>query len=91
MGVPLLALSVEVSGNIDVRGTLRIDDSVPVAFQSFDVNVDIKAPSQVSENIISQIVKAAEHSCVILQTLRGTPETSINTEISSIDIASDAA
>ena len=70
LGVQLKKLNVDVEGKVDVRGTLQVDKSVPVAFQSFDVLLDIQAVDEVPEKKIDLLIRAAEASCVVLQTLR---------------------
>ena len=83
MGITLQSLLVEVKGEVDVRGTLRASEDCPVAFQAFQTHVDIQVPAEVDEQLVTQILKAAEHSCVVLQTLRGQPETPISASINS--------
>lgn len=78
VGIPLLSLSVSVSGTIDVRGTLRVKKEVPVGFQSMNIQVNMKAIEQVSEAMLQQLVSAAEYSCVILQTLKYSPKITLN-------------
>ena len=81
LGITLESISVEVRGEIDVRGTLRASDECPVAFQTLQTHVDIQVPPEADEKLVQQILKAAEYSCVILQTLRGSPATPISASI----------
>lgn len=74
LGLPLTHLKVTVDAHVDVRGTLRVDKQVPVGFQAIDVNVEIKSVPGVTDEQLSMLLKAAEHSCVVLQTLRNPPE-----------------
>jgi uncharacterized OsmC-like protein len=74
VGVTLKELSVEVDGIADVRGTLRVDRDAPVGFQRFDIRVHIKPAGFVPKMMLKRIVKGAESSCVVLQTLRRAPE-----------------
>lgn len=67
----LRRLSVEVVGKVDVRGTLRVDSAVPVAFQTFDVVVDIKPKGMVPAKLIDRLLAGAEQSCIVIQSLRG--------------------
>lgn len=69
-GVCLTALKVDVQGGVDVRGTLGMDPKVPVAFQWFRVDVHLRADSATPPERLKQVIKAAERSCVVLQTLR---------------------
>lgn len=86
--VQLEHLEVEVRGEVDVRGTLRASDECPVAFQSFQTHVNIQAAPEVDESLLEQLLRAAEYSCVVLQTLRSLPETPIKASINRMqDVA----
>lgn len=78
VGIELKSLAVDVTGEIDVRGTLCVDQMVPVGFQKINVNVALEPKTAVPPEHIDAILKAAEHSCVILQTLRNSPSVSIS-------------
>lgn len=79
-GINLEKLEIDVSANVDLRGTLVVDRKVPVGFQSMECEVNIKGKKGTDPNLIKKLMKAAEYSCVVIQTLRsGVPvETSIN-------------
>lgn len=81
LGVHIKHLEVQVSGEVDVRGTLRAKEDCPVAFQSIRTHVNVQAAPEVDETLIVQLLKAAEYSCVILQTLRSVPNTAISASI----------
>ena len=66
LGIKLTELKVTVDAHVDVRGTLRVNPQVPVGFQSIDIKVDIKAVPGVAEEQLAMLLKAAEHSCVVL-------------------------
>ena len=70
LGVTLKALTVDVSANVDVRGTLLVDKSVPVGFQSMKCHVSLEPAQGTDRKLVERLVAAAEHSCVNLQTLR---------------------
>lgn len=75
LGVQLLQLGVSVRGHVDVRGTLG-DALAPVPFQSFEVSVRLRAAPDTQPQRLRQLYRAAERSCVVLQTLRtGAPVT----------------
>jgi len=74
LGITLKKLEVHVSVHVDVRGTLMVDKTVPVGFQSIDVTVDIEGAEGVSDDQIELLLKLAKRSCVVLQTLRQPPE-----------------
>jgi len=70
IGIELMDLSVEVKGYVDVRGTLMIDQNVPVNFQRFDVSVKLETKQPISASDKSALLKAAENSCIVMQTLK---------------------
>ncbi len=70
LDIQLQRLNVRVTGQVDVRGTLRLDDSVPVGFQQFDVDIDIEPEKGTNAVLFDALLGAAETSCVVMQTLR---------------------
>ncbi len=72
--IALIKTKVRATAKVDVRGTLRVDASVPVGFQSMGLEVEITVPSAVKEEMAIKLVKATEQSCIVLQTLvKGIP------------------
>lgn len=76
-GVSIRTLEVEVSADVDLRGTLRMDPLVPVAFQSLRVDANIVPEGDVPSAHLDAILAAAEQSCVVLQSLRQSPEITV--------------
>jgi len=70
LGIRILDLRVEVTGDVDVRGTLAIDRSVKVGFRSMDCHVHLKVPHGTRAPRLAALRKQAEASCVNLDTLR---------------------
>jgi len=68
--VELQALSVEVAGEVDVRGALFVSPDVPVRFQHFRVKVFVRAAPGTNPDRLERVLGTAEHSCVVMQTLR---------------------
>lgn len=68
--VPLEFLEVDVTADVDVRGTLRVSEEVPVAFQRMCCWVDLRAAEDADPERVRRLLAAAEHSCINLQTLR---------------------
>ena len=77
LGVTLTKLEVTVEAEVDVHGTLRFDDKVPVGFQNIRLDVALDTEKPVQEALLDAMLNAAEHSCVIIQTLRNAPEISV--------------
>jgi uncharacterized OsmC-like protein len=61
---------VDVTADVDVRGTLTIDRTVPVGFQTMRCHVTIQAAEGTDPKLMEKLLAASEYSCVILQTLR---------------------
>lgn len=74
LGLELSMVRVEVSGRVDVRGTLMIDPAVPVGFQQFTIEVQLEGKENLPENQKKMLIQATERSCIVMQTLRGNPD-----------------
>ena len=70
LGIPILDLQVEVTGDVDVRGCLAIDRAVNVGFRSMTCRVQLRVPADVDPKRIAMLRKQAEQSCVNLDSLR---------------------
>jgi uncharacterized OsmC-like protein len=70
LGVPLEALAVEVRGEVDARGTLAVDRSVPVGFQRLTCRLRVRPGRGVPPEKLQRLMDATERACVVLQTLR---------------------
>lgn len=70
LAVRLRTLRVEVSAEVDVRGTLAVDRDVPVGFQSMTCEVVMEAEDDEDAQALQKIFRGAERSCVVLQTLQ---------------------
>jgi len=68
LGVRIVDLRVEVSGDVDVRGALAMDRSVKVGFRSMDCRVHLKVQDAEAPRLAA-LRKQAEASCVNLDTL----------------------
>ena len=71
--IELEHLEVNVKGKVDVRGTMAVDTSVPVGFQSMACNVDLKAKPGTPEKLLKKLEQAAKQCCVVQQTLQNPP------------------
>ena len=82
IGVELESLKVTVSANVDVRGTLAMNNRVPVGFQDIHCDVQLKARSDTPAALLEKLQAAAVQSCVIQQTLKNPPpvKTSFTTQ-----------
>jgi uncharacterized OsmC-like protein len=72
MGIETERIEVNVEGDLDLRGTLGVDKSVPAGFESIRVAFDIDAPGA-SEEELASLIEKTERYCTVLQTLRRPP------------------
>ncbi len=66
---------VEAEGDLDFRGTLGVERDVPVGFQAIRLRFDLDTDEPPER--IAALLRLTERYCVILQTLRATPELSV--------------
>lgn len=67
--VELELLTVEVTADVDVRGTLAMDQTVPVGFQVMQCRVNLKAKAGTDVEKLGKLKIIAEHCCIVRQTL----------------------
>ncbi len=69
--IELADVEVNVRAEVDVRGALRVDSSVPVGFQRFQVEVTGNVVGDVSDAArLKALASGAESCCVVMQTLK---------------------
>jgi uncharacterized OsmC-like protein len=72
MGIPTEGITVEVEGDLDLRGTLGVARGVPVGFQTLRLRFAIDAPKATADQIAALRVKTEQY-CVVMQTLQQPP------------------
>lgn len=83
--IPIASLEVSARAEVDVRGTLLVDRNVPVGFQKIRCQVRLDPGAKVPPERVTMLQAAAEHSCVVFQTLRnGVPVQTQFDEIQSL-------
>lgn len=65
-------ISVEASGDLDLRGTLGVEDDVPVGFE--DIRLDVSVDGEIDEDTQAALRKYTERYCVVYQTLENPPD-----------------
>jgi len=70
LDIPISSLEVSARAELDVRGTLLVDRDVPVGFQEMSCEVRLEPAADVPREKVRMLLAAAEHRCVVLQTLR---------------------
>jgi len=73
LGVELEFLEVEVAAEVDVRGTMAVDQQVPVGFQSMRCDVRLRAKAGTSPALLEKLRLVSERCCVVQQTLHQPP------------------
>ena len=72
IGIELRSASVRAEGDLDFRGTLAVDRDAPVGFREIRLTFDIQ--SDAPQDKLDQLLKLTERYCVVLQTLRASPQ-----------------
>lgn len=73
LGIELLEVEVSVTATADVRGTLAMDRTVPVGFQSIRCEVKMRVKDGTPQQQVERLQVAAKHCCVVQQTLKSPP------------------
>jgi uncharacterized OsmC-like protein len=77
LGVRVHGGSVTAEGEVDFRGTLAIDRDVPSGFRAIRVRFDLDTDA--SEEDLATLLRLTERYCVVLQTIAGTPQLTVET------------
>jgi uncharacterized OsmC-like protein len=72
MGIEIDRIEVTVEGDLDLRGTLAVDRTVPAGFEAIRLSFDVEAPNA-SEEQLASLIEKTERYCTVLQTLRQPP------------------
>lgn len=69
-GVEVRSLHVTVEGDVDLRGTLQMEQDVRVGFTDMRCHVDITVDPATDPDRLERMLEAAKASCVVADTLR---------------------
>ena len=78
--IELIETKIRANAQVDVRGTLMIDKSVPVEFQSMHIDALIIAKNT-NEKLLNTLIKGAKHSCIVYQTIKKGIPITLNADI----------
>jgi len=73
LGVELEFLEVNVTAEVDLRGSMAVEKNVSVGFQSMRCNVRLRAKEGTKPELLEKLSVAAERCGVVLQTFRNPP------------------
>ena len=68
--------TVHAEGDLDFRGTLGVDKEAPVGFREIRLAFDLDTTA--SEDEVATLIRLTERYCVVLQTLKSSPATSVS-------------
>ncbi len=71
LGIAVEGGSVWAEGDLDFRGTLGVEKTAPVGFQSIRLRFSLKTEATADQ--LATLLKLTERYCVVLQTLRQPP------------------
>ena len=67
--------TVRAEGDLDFRGTLGVDRDAPVGFRAIRLIFELDSTANADD--LDALIATTERYCVVLQTLRATPELSV--------------
>jgi len=67
--IELIETKIYATAQVDVRGTLMIDKSVPVEFQSMHIDALIISKNT-NEKLLHKLIEGAKRSCIVYQTIK---------------------
>ena len=76
IGIELKSAEVVAEGDLDFRGTLGVDKEAAVGFKA--IRVTFNLDTEADEAQVAQLIKLTERYCVIFQTLRTSPQSSVS-------------
>jgi uncharacterized OsmC-like protein len=76
MGVVLRSGVVRAEGDLDFRGTLGVVKDTSIGFQSIRLHFDLETDA--SEEQLRTLIRLTERYCVVLQTLRQSPDMTVS-------------
>ena len=73
--IPVAGGTVTAEGDLDFRGTLGVDRDAPVGFRAIRLIFELDSTANADD--LDALIATTERYCVVLQTLRATPELSV--------------
>ena len=75
LDIVLRDATIEAQGDLDFRGTLGVDKSVPVGFQT--IRLQFTLDTDASEEQLAMLLRLTQRYCVVYQTLAQPPALSV--------------
>ncbi|HTC23581.1 MAG TPA: OsmC family protein [Gemmatimonadales bacterium] len=74
--IPIRGGQLRAEGDLDFRGTLGVVKDVPVGFQAIRLSIDLDTDAGPEQ--LDRLLALTERYCVVLQTLRQSPEVTVH-------------
>lgn len=71
--------TVHAEGDLDFRGTLGVDKAAPVGFREIRLTFELDTSADADQ--VATLLKLTERYCVVLQTIRSAPTTSVDVRL----------
>ena len=78
--IELVETKINATAKVDVRGTLMIDKSIPVEFQSMHIDALIIAKNA-DEKLLQKLIEGQKRTCIIYQTIKKGIPITLNTDV----------
>jgi uncharacterized OsmC-like protein len=78
LDIPVRGGTISAEGDLDFRGTLGVSKETPVGFQRIRLNFQLDSEASIEQ--LQTLQKLTERYCVVLQTLRVSPNVTVSTE-----------
>ena len=82
LAVDLKAATVRAEGDLDFRGTLGVDKGAAVGFEAIRLFFDLDTAAD--EATVAQLIKLTERYCVVFQTLKTSPASTVTVQRMSL-------
>lgn len=76
LDIPVHGGTVIAEGDLDFRGTLGVSKEAPVGFAEIRLRFELETPASAEQ--LQQLLRLTERYCVVYQTLRRTPEVTVD-------------
>ncbi len=77
--IPLRDAKVTAEGDLDFRGTLAVSKDAPVGLR--DIRLAFELDTDASEESLAKLIELTERYCVVLQTIKQSPQIAVTSEI----------
>lgn len=77
LGLDIRSGTVRAEGDLDFRGTLGVDKSAPVGFQTIRLSFELDTDADAEQ--LATLQRLTERYCVVYQTLRTAPQIEVTT------------